>query len=145
LANFTLFILEYSVKESLLECEQKWINLIKPDYNLYPTAGNCKGYKHTEETIIKLKNLAKEKKSKEVKEAMSLNRKGENNSFFNKKHSNEALNLIKEAALKRINPSKPGLRIKDIEKDSISIYNSIRQAADSINYDIKTLIRREKS
>jgi len=35
------------------------------------------------------------KHSEEVKNNMSLNRKGENNSFFNKKHSEQAIQLIK--------------------------------------------------
>ena len=95
-----------------------------------------------------MKNLAKGRKhSEEIKEAMSLNRKGENNSFYNKKHSEESLNLIKAKALKRKNISKPGLKveIKDIETNITTTYNSIRQAANSINSDIKTLIRRERS
>lgn len=83
MVNFSLFILEYSSSSNLLECEQKWIDLLNPEYNINPIAGNSKGYKHTEESIEKMKKLAKGRKhSEEVKQAMSLNRKGENNSFF---------------------------------------------------------------
>jgi NUMOD3 motif len=56
-----------------------------------------------------MKNLAKGRKhSKEVKEAMSINRKGDKNSFFNKNHSLKTLSLMKTAALNRKNPSNLG-------------------------------------
>lgn len=147
IGNFTLYILEYTNGDQLIECEQKWIDLLKPEYNLNPNAGNSKGYIHTLESIEKMKNLAKGRKhSKEVKEAMSLNRRGENNSFFNKKHSLDTLSLIRTAALNRKKASKPGIEveIKDIETNSITVFSSIRKAAISINSDIKTILRREK-
>jgi group I intron endonuclease len=55
-ANFTLIILEYSSSDDVISCEQKWIDLIKPEYNLNPRAGSSKGYKHTPESLEKLKS-----------------------------------------------------------------------------------------
>ncbi len=37
-------------KEKLIEKEQYWIDLLKPEFNLSPTAGNCLGCKRSEET-----------------------------------------------------------------------------------------------
>lgn len=154
--NFTLFILEYSLPSNkqgegsgnlLLECEQKWIDLLKPAYNINPLAGNSKGYKHTEESIKKMKDLAKGRKhSDEVKQNMSINRRGENNSFYMKKHSLETISLMKTAALNRKSPNKLGIKveIKDIESNTTTVFSSIRKAAISINSDIKTILRREK-
>lgn len=47
MTNFSLLILEYTDSDNLISCEQKWIDLLKPDYNLNPLAGSSKGYKHT--------------------------------------------------------------------------------------------------
>ena len=38
--NFSLVILEYSDSENLVLCEQKWINFLKPEYNIIYLAKN---------------------------------------------------------------------------------------------------------
>jgi hypothetical protein len=76
----------------LIEREQYWIDIIKPKYNLSPTAGNTLGMKHTEQSKIKrsialkgLKrsaqsrinlSLAKLKQSDETKRKIGLAHKG---------------------------------------------------------------------
>lgn len=54
ITNFSLVILEYTYSDGLIECEQKWIDSLKPVYNLNPQAGNSKGYIHTPENISKI-------------------------------------------------------------------------------------------
>lgn len=86
MSNFSLYILEYTNSENLIVCEQKWIDLLKPDYNINPLAGNSKGYKHTEESLEKMRSLALGRKhSEKVKLAMSDSHKKENNPFYGKK------------------------------------------------------------
>jgi group I intron endonuclease len=63
MSNFNLHILEYSDSENVIMCEQKWIDLIQPEYNLSPIAGSSKGYKHSFETIKKNKNISYWKKA----------------------------------------------------------------------------------
>src|ERR1700675_3925528 len=90
-----------------------------------------------------MKNLAKGRKhSKEVKETMSINRKGDKNSFFNKNHSLETLSLMRTIALNRKKSSKPGfeVEIKNIENNTITVFSSIRKAANSMNSNIKTIL-----
>ena len=61
LENFSLGILEFCDKNVCLMLEQKWIDHYKPKYNVLTTAGNSLGYKHSIETINKLKKkLSKE-------------------------------------------------------------------------------------
>ena len=43
--NFILHIMEYSDSDNLIKCEQKWIDLLNPEYNLNPLAGSSKGFK----------------------------------------------------------------------------------------------------
>lgn len=69
--NFILEILEYCDKNSVIEIEQKYINLLKPEYNILSKAGSSLGFKHSAETLLKFKtrklsveSLANLKKSK---------------------------------------------------------------------------------
>lgn len=140
LSNFSLVILEYTSSEDLIACEQKWIDLLKPEYNTNPTAGSIEkmciaglGRKHTEG----------------VRLAMSESRKGKNNPFFTlgKTHSDQSLALIKAAANNRIKSAVPGLEVEitDLETKLTTTYESIRKAAVAIGSDIKSISRREKS
>lgn len=56
-SNFRLEILEYCDQNrvSLIEREQFYLDLLKPEYNILSTAGSNLGYKHTEETLAKFK------------------------------------------------------------------------------------------
>ena len=45
--NFSLVILEYSNSENLVLCEQKWINFLKPEYNIRSAIENTKYLKYT--------------------------------------------------------------------------------------------------
>lgn len=72
---------------------------------------------------------------------MSESRRGINNPFFGKTHSEEALALIRAAALNREKSSVPGIEvdITDLETKLTNTYDSIRKAANAINSDIKTI------
>lgn len=54
-SGFKLEILEYCEPELAIVKEQYYIDLIKPEYNILKTAGSSLGYKHTEETMSKMK------------------------------------------------------------------------------------------
>jgi len=81
LDNFSLGIKEFcdNNPKICLDLEQKWIDYYKPKYNVLTNAGNCSGYKHSIETINKLKEMLKEENhpkfgsttSVETKEAIS--------------------------------------------------------------------------
>ena len=59
LENFSLGIKEFCKKDSqiCINLEQKWINYYEPKYNILTVAGNSFGYKHSTETINKLKKI----------------------------------------------------------------------------------------
>lgn len=48
--NFIFVILEFCEFEILIEREQFYIDIIKPKYNLAPTAGSMAGFVHSEES-----------------------------------------------------------------------------------------------
>ena len=57
-SNFKLEILEYCETNRLiiLEREQYYIDLLKPEYNILKIAGSPLGYKHTEESLANMKS-----------------------------------------------------------------------------------------
>lgn len=65
-SNFTLEILEYCEPSDVITREQYYLDLLKPNYNILKTAGSSFGYKHTEETLAKMRerNHSEETKSK---------------------------------------------------------------------------------
>lgn len=55
-SNFSLQIIEYCETNQLLNKEQFYLNLLTPEYNILKYAYSLLGYKHTDETISKLRN-----------------------------------------------------------------------------------------
>jgi group I intron endonuclease len=99
LENFTFYILEYypgfvhkeDLKKAhlaLLKIETNYINLLNPEYNILTIAGSSLGFKHSKETIEKLRLINTGKKaSLETKLKLSLALKG-------KKHTKETKDII---------------------------------------------------
>jgi len=55
-SNFYLEILEYCDKKSLIEREQYYLDLLKPEYNILKIAGSLLGFKHSNATLVKFKS-----------------------------------------------------------------------------------------
>lgn len=70
-SNFSLEILEYcNNKEDVIKREQYFLDLLKPQYNIVQTAGSTLGYKHTPESLIKMRNFILSDEIK-IKKALS--------------------------------------------------------------------------
>ena len=61
LENFSLAILEFCKSEIIVcsDLEKKWIDFYKPEYNVLKIPGSSSGFRHSIETINKLKQLFK--------------------------------------------------------------------------------------
>jgi len=128
MTNFNLHILEYTDSQNLINCEQKWINFLLPKNNINPIAGSSKGYKHTQENIEKMRNLALGRKhTQEVKDSMSKNRTGINAPFYGKKHNLNTIEKLKTIAQNRDYLPVPGLEVEitDLETKITTVFNSI--------------------
>lgn len=111
--NFSVSILEYCDKSILTEREQYYLDKLEPKYNILKIAGSSLGYIHSE--------VSKQKRSKalkgvyvgiksplfgknhtiETKNKMSLQRKGEDNYFYGKTHSEPSKEIMRQKALDR--------------------------------------------
>jgi group I intron endonuclease len=123
--NLSFCILEYypydsslSKKENallLLILEQKYLDLLKPNYNINPLAESRLGSKHNEET----------------KELMKKINTGDKNPFYGKKHSIEFKEFMKMRMSGSENPMAGKLvtelvkqAIKDTQSQRVYLYNS---------------------
>lgn len=98
LENFSLGILEFCKQDSkvCLNLEQKWLDHYKPNYNVLNVAGSSFGFKHSIETLTKLKEmLSKENHPKfgyvtspETKKAIS---EGIKNFYLTNSHPKKGL------------------------------------------------------
>lgn len=75
--NFIFTVIEFCVRENLIEKEQYWIDSLKPEYNSFLIAGSALGYKHTEETKAKMKLKQISQKHRDSVSAANKNRVGQ--------------------------------------------------------------------
>lgn len=68
-SNFSLEIIEFCDTEELLKREQYYLDSLKPQYNIVEIAGSTLGYKHTPESLQKMRDFVL---SDEVRERKML-------------------------------------------------------------------------
>lgn len=127
-------IITETIKDDLLNREQYWVDLLHPEYNIYPTTGSPLGYHHTEKTKQKISNSTKgvrksEEHAKHIREAQ----KG-------KKLSKEHRKKLSEAAMHRKKES----HVTSICIDGI-VYNSIKEASEKTKIKYNTIQKRLKN
>jgi group I intron endonuclease len=133
-SNFSVTILEYCDKSDLIMREQYYFDKLNPEYNILKIAGSSRGYKHLEETKMKisksLKGIYTKEKSalfgrthtKETKKLMSLKKSKKDNPFFGKTHNKDSIELMRQKALGRIHSEKTKLKMSAVRGNPVDIY-----------------------
>lgn len=94
-SNFSLEILEYCDPSEIVEREQYYLDLLKPEYNIIPNAADHTGHVHTPETKAKMSAAALDNLTDERKEDLIghlsdfVGKSGDKNPFYGKHHSEE--------------------------------------------------------
>ena len=96
--NFSLYILEHCSPDKLIEREQYYIDILNPEYNILKIAGSSLGFKHSEETALKISEAQKGENNS------MFGRSGEDSPKFGKTHSVETLLKISTAMKGGNNP-----------------------------------------
>lgn len=151
-SSFKLDILEYCEPSVLIEREQYYIDLLKPEYNILKVAGSLFGYKHTieslqkmseiaknrsEETIAKLREAALGKTYKHTEET----KKRISEFMQGRKHSDETKEKLRIIQSNRTKQPVKGInvQVKDILTGEITIYDSLRSAGKGLNSNHKSM------
>jgi group I intron endonuclease len=108
-----------------LRREQHYLDLLKPEYNIHPTAGSSIGYRHTEETKQAIRDALKGRQVSE--ETRGLQREAR----LGAKISEETRAKLRVIQSTRLNHPNPGKEVKDtdINTGETTIYDSTRSAA----------------
>jgi group I intron endonuclease len=105
-------------KTVILKSEQYIMDLLKPEYNLTLVAGSPLGYKHSEETKLKMSARIY---TKEIKQKMR-------DGAIGRKHSIETCLKIRNSQ-----PNSKKIEVTDLETKITTSYNSICEAAKALN------------
>lgn len=136
--NFTLEILEYCKPDELIKREQYYLDLVKPEYNILKNAYSLLGFKHSDETIarLKLRSISEEHKkilssahlgkevSQEVRDKLSL---ATTNFRKNNPLSPEALANIKAKTTEREGKS---VRLLNIQTNETLNFSTLTEAGE---------------
>lgn len=135
--NFNLEILEFCTVENVLEREQYYIDLLKPEYNILKEAGNSLGYEHSEETLELMRNR---EISEETRKLLSLSATGRVFSDEDKLKLSEKRKGIKLSDVTRTKISEAAIKLRgvgvEVEDKILNTklaYKSLTEAAKSID------------
>ena len=133
-SNFNLEILEYCDATNVIEREQHYLDLLKPEYNILKTAGSSLGYKHTKETLAKLK--ARVLTQEQLALAKENLIKG-SNSVEQRLAARERMIALNE---------KKGFKVEvtDQRTNTTTTYPSLRKAANFLGTDLKAIKYNQK-
>lgn len=153
--NIALIIIEFTDKTKVVETEQKWLDLLKPEYNISKLASSPAGYNHSVETKIRIaagrlgtKHLDK------TRELMSRS-----HTFLSqtgrKVHSPETKAKLKEhfvkvkekvveRLLKQSQEVSISVKVTDLKTNEITNYDSMETASKSLGISRSTLPLRRK-
>jgi group I intron endonuclease len=123
--NFSLDILEYCIPNKLIEREQHYLDILKPEYNILKIAGSRLGSKHSPETLLKYKNR---KLSPEALINLRKSKAGKKSTFSPLRKFNHLLATGHVTTV--INK----------ETNSVKLYESIRAAARDLGTSHNSLL-----
>ena len=134
---FIFSILEETKSEILIEREQHYLNMLKPEYNIAPTAGSSLGRPHSPETRRKIgkahrgKHISQETRRKtsealtghivteETRRKLSEALSGKRHPMYGKHHSIKTKQKISKAVTGERNPNY-GKHLSDVSKQNLS-------------------------
>jgi group I intron endonuclease len=133
-SDFRLEVLEYCDTSNIIEREQYYFNLIKPEYNILKTAGSSFGFKHTEETLAKFKSR------KFTLEQLALATEN-----LLKASNSEEQRLAAKDRMIALNERKGyKVEVSDTRTNTTTTYPSLRKAAEGLITDLKALNYNQK-
>ncbi len=130
-SNFRLEILEYCDPDKTLNREQAFLDLLQPHYNILKKAGSLLGFRHSEETIAKLKTQSWTEERKAAKRLWRLKILDSNKELREKSQKN----ILKY----NLSRSKK-VEVLDTLKNETTVYSSINKASRAIGCSHPSII-----
>lgn len=133
--QFVFEVLEYCEVAALIAREQAWMDSIRPQYNVSPTAGNCTGVKHSEATRLKhsVSRLGKKASPEVVAKRTGQKRTEEQRARFS---------AAQKAAFQALSPDEKKRRAERIAETNRATLSGRKQSPEEIARRAATLIGR---
>lgn len=133
-SNFDLWILEYCDKKDLINREQYYLDELDPEYNILKQAYSLFGFKHSPETIEKLKL---KKLTDEQKEFLSELHSGKEVSEETRQNLSDSLKEYRKE-----NPLTPealeNITKKTTEREGVKVTLIDKESGEELYFDTKT-------
>ena len=115
--TFVFSILEYVSSKKLIESEQHYLDVLKPEYNICLIAGSTLGSRHTAETCARLSQSHMGKRhSAKTRRKMSIAQSGERHPNYDKQASAETRAKMSEAHKGNYHSDEARQRISEAKK-----------------------------
>ena len=141
-SSFSLEILEYCDQSQTINREQYYLDLLNPEYNILKIAGSPVGYKHSEESLAKIRVRSNSQEHKEYLKKLHANPEYRAKRLEHLKIHN-ASKEQREKSRKRLleyNKSKGfPVEVLDSLNNETTYYSSIREASQVIGCDHSTI------
>lgn len=132
-ASFSVEILEYCDRSEVLSREQYYLDLLKPEYNILQIAGSPVGYKHSEESLEKMRIRSNSQEHKEhLKKLHAETRTKRLEHLKSHNASEEQRSKSRERLLEYNKSLAHKVEILDTKNNETTSYYSIREAARAI-------------
>lgn len=134
-SKFTLEILEYCDSKDLINREQYYLDLLKPEYNILKIAGSRLGSIHNEESRAKMSSLKTGRKlSEEIRAKMSMAKFG-----LQVGEKNPNFGEMSQDVKDKISKSKgSAVSILDLQTNEATVYYSGNKASEAISCPTST-------
>jgi len=124
--NFIFEIIEKCEKEKLIEREQYYIDLLKPEYNKLKKAFSSLGYKHTSEALKKMRTrVVSEENKKRISEFFKGHTPRNKDKKLSKEHKEKLSYKRSEEHKNKISKSLKNKKLSEEHKQKVS--NSIKE------------------
>jgi group I intron endonuclease len=148
-ANFTLDILEYCEVDILIEREQYYLDLLKPEYNILKVANSRLGSKHSLKTraliSLKLKGVNHPFFGKTLSKEVRMKISESNKAFWLKIKTKREIKLKTPETLLKMSLRSHGVSVKVLDKNNnlVKTFTTIKSAAKHFGVSSTTMSRIE--
>lgn len=141
-SKFSLEILEYCSQDIIIEREQYYINLLKPEYNICKIAGSSIGYKHSEKVKKLLSDSIKGRK-KGIEFSLNLSKMRRGIKYKSYVKSSKNIRVVKVNTKEKLSSRVQGISVKIFDRSNklIDEFVSMTEAAKYLGVHRRTISR----
>lgn len=136
-SNFSLEILEYCTINNIIEKEQYYLDLLRPEYNILKIARSSLGFKHSEKTLELFRNRIVSEETKELlsKAAIGRTLTEEDKEKISKARKGIQLSIETRSKISKSTTNLIGIpvKVKNVKTGEELEYTNLTEAGEALN------------